>query len=196
MNHNDPEPSVGDMGMVPYLHFTGGDTLIFKALAPKSPGAITGSSIVLLCVALFERWVVAMRHVLEARLREKAPEISPPLDAVKADLSPSSGVEAKHLEVVEVVNVSEATSQEGQPTDFPIPAKPRTPHERRTFAPFILVHDASRGAMYALEMLLGYALMLSVMTFQVAYIIAILAGLGIGEMIFGRVKVVQRHNRR
>jgi len=183
--------------MVPYLHFTGGDTLIFKALAPKSPGAITGSSIVLLCLALFERWVVAMRHVLEARLREKALEISPPLDAMKTDFSPSSSVEAKQLEpVIEVVNVSEATAQEGQLTDCPIPAKPRTPHQRRTFAPFILAHDASRGAMYALQMLLEYALMLSVMTFQVAYIIAILAGLGIGEMIFGRVKVVQRHDRR
>jgi copper transporter 1 len=63
--------SGGDGGMVPYLHFTGTDTLIFKAWTPKSPGAIAGACIGLLCLALFERWVSGMRSVLEARWRQK-----------------------------------------------------------------------------------------------------------------------------
>ncbi|KAJ7112860.1 Ctr copper transporter family-domain-containing protein [Mycena crocata] len=52
--------------------------------------------------------------------------------------------------------------------------------------PFILAHDFPRGVLYALQALLGFVLMLAVMTFQVAYIIAVVAGFGVGEMLFGR----------
>ncbi|KAJ6605126.1 Ctr copper transporter family-domain-containing protein [Mycena sp. CBHHK59/15] len=52
--------------------------------------------------------------------------------------------------------------------------------------PFIPAHDVPRGALYALQVVLGYAIMLAVMMFQVAYIISIVAGLGVGEMLFGR----------
>jgi hypothetical protein len=54
-----------------YLHFAGGDFLIFKGLAPKSTGQLVGASIVLFCLALFERWVSVIRAVLETRWRQR-----------------------------------------------------------------------------------------------------------------------------
>ncbi|KAJ7495622.1 CTR copper uptake transporter, partial [Mycena latifolia] len=60
------------------------------------------------------------------------------------------------------------------------------PKSRLQAPPFVLAHDVPRGALYALQALLGYAFMLVVMMFQAAYIIALVAGLGVGEMLFGR----------
>jgi len=61
---------------------------------------------------------------------------------------------------------------------------PKTP---RIMAPFIAAHDIPRGAIHALQALLGYALMLAVMTFQAAYLISVIIGLGLGEVMFGRM---------
>ncbi|KAH8992007.1 Ctr copper transporter [Lactarius akahatsu] len=47
--------------------------------------------------------------------------------------------------------------------------------------------DVARGALYSLQALLSFALMLAVMTFQGAYIISVVIGLGLGEMLFGRI---------
>ena len=74
----------------------------------------------------------------------------------------------------------------------------------RTIVPFIAKHDIPRGVIYALQALLGYILMLAIMcvclvilgyhvhclmacrTFQAAYLISIVIGLGLGEVLFGR----------
>jgi hypothetical protein len=50
-----------------------------------------------------------------------------------------------------------------------LPSKARS--RRRTFAPFIPAHDLSRGALHAVQALLGYTLMLSVM-----YVLSIFLG--------------------
>ncbi|KAJ7868115.1 CTR copper uptake transporter, partial [Mycena leptocephala] len=52
--------------------------------------------------------------------------------------------------------------------------------------PFVPAHDVMRGAMHALQAVLTFAFMLAVMTFQASYIITLVLGLGIGEMLFGR----------
>ena len=62
--------SSSDMEMVmmtPWLHFVGGDNLLFKTLHPSSHGALAGACIILGLVAIFERWIAATRGVLEAR---------------------------------------------------------------------------------------------------------------------------------
>lgn len=63
--------SMEDVAMVPFLHFNGGDYLLFKAWKPTSPGAIAGACIGLLILALFERWVSATRSVLDDYWRHK-----------------------------------------------------------------------------------------------------------------------------
>ncbi|KAI9512651.1 Ctr copper transporter family-domain-containing protein [Russula earlei] len=57
---------------------------------------------------------------------------------------------------------------------------------RRTIPPFVLSRDSARGALCSLHALVTYALMLAVMTFQAAYVISIIIGLGLGEVLFGR----------
>ncbi|KAH9176947.1 hypothetical protein EDB89DRAFT_2204289, partial [Lactarius sanguifluus] len=50
--------------------------------------------------------------------------------------------------------------------------------QRRTITPFVFSHDAARGALYSLQALL---------TFQAAYIISVVIGLGLGEVSFERI---------
>lgn len=74
----------------------------------------------------------------------------------------------------------------------------------RSYPPFISSHDVPRGALFAIQALIYYVLMLVVMwvvaigqraadaekvfhrTFQVAYLISIVVGLMVGEVLFGR----------
>ena len=52
--------------MLPYLHFTSGDNVLFLGWVPKSAGAMVGTCIGLFMLALVERWVAACRAVMEA----------------------------------------------------------------------------------------------------------------------------------
>ena len=60
----------GSSGMMMYLHFTGGDYLFFKGVAPSSGGALAGASLVLVLLAIFERALYAGRVLLEAHWRQ------------------------------------------------------------------------------------------------------------------------------
>ena len=57
--------------MIPWLHFAGGDNLFFKTLHPSSGGAIAGACIVLVALAILERWVSGMRANLDGYWRKK-----------------------------------------------------------------------------------------------------------------------------
>jgi copper transporter 1 len=52
--------------------------------------------------------------------------------------------------------------------------------------PFRLGTDVPRGLLYMLTSTLHFALMLVVMTFQIWWIVSVVVGLGVGEMLFGR----------
>jgi hypothetical protein len=51
--------------MIMYLHFTIGDNLWFLGWAPSTAGAMAGACIGLFMLATAERWLVAMRGVME-----------------------------------------------------------------------------------------------------------------------------------
>nr|AFU72290.1 copper transport protein CTR2 [Amanita strobiliformis] len=150
------------MNMIPYLHFTGGDYLVFKALQPDSAGTLTAASIVLICLALVERLLMAARCSLEARWSKR--------------LSNSEVASNSHqpslLKVQEYSEVSETASL-------------------HTVPPFTPTHEILRGFIYALRILILYVLMMAVMTFQAAYLISIVIGSGLGEMIFGRFSAIK-----
>ena len=61
--------------MKPWLHLTGGDFLYFDSLAPRSGGAIAAAAIVLFLLAVFDRWMHAMRGVMEARWRARSVQL-------------------------------------------------------------------------------------------------------------------------
>ncbi|KAL5495345.1 hypothetical protein ACEPAI_808 [Sanghuangporus weigelae] len=168
MDHSssDSSDSMTMMMMTPYLHFSGGDNLFFKDIAPGSKGAIAGAAIILFFLAAFERYIVAMRSVMEARWGERARALV------------QSQVYLQNNHSADVIKTSQAS--------LPPPSVSR----RRIIPPFIWSHDISRGAMHTLQSFLHFALMLAVMTFQAAYIITIIAGLGVGEIVFGRLSVL------
>lgn len=51
--------------MIMYLHFTIGDNLWFLGWAPRTAGAMAGACIGIFMLAAAERWLVAMRGVME-----------------------------------------------------------------------------------------------------------------------------------
>ncbi|TRM61436.1 Ctr copper transporter [Schizophyllum amplum] len=177
--------------MLPYLHFQGGDFLLFKAWVPRSSGAIAGACIGLVALAILERFITAWR----ARLED--------MWAVRCVLT--SHISCLLLKIVlrthELMShvSTENVSTVDDEKDDKVPAATSTSitstmtSPPQLIPPFILSHDLSRGAVYALQSLLGYALMLAVMTYNAAYIISLLAGLGIGEVIFGRWKGLGAH---
>ncbi|CCM02199.1 uncharacterized protein FIBRA_04279 [Fibroporia radiculosa] len=162
--------------MTPYLHFTGGENLLFKTWTPSSHGAIAGACIGLVALAIFERWVSAMRLLLVCHWRQRT--LAYMQGALSAD-SPASTSDEKAADIEEV----HASSLSDKALHSPFSFK----RSLRTIEPFIWSHDIPRGALYAFQALLAYALMLAVMTFQAAFIISIILGLGIGEILFGRM---------
>ncbi|KAL1667694.1 Ctr copper transporter family-domain-containing protein [Schizophyllum commune] len=160
-----------EIQMLPYLHFQGGDFLLFKAWVPRSSGAIAGACIGLVVFAILERLVTAWRSRLE-----------------------DSWAALTHHLLNHIASSSEISTDEDEKGKMPETTTTTTPAPSpQLIPPFILSHDLSRGAMFALQALMSYVLMLAVMTFNAAYLISILAGLGIGEAIFGRWKGVGAH---
>ncbi|KAG9314652.1 copper transporter [Chiua virens] len=137
--------------MTPWLHFGNTDYLIFKAWRPSSHGAIAGASMGLFLCCILERGLAAYRRAQELRWSAKAILLS-------SGVHPSSG--KKH--VVE-------TSGD------------RVILTRRFIPPFRSSRDIPRGIIQAIQSMFAYILMLSVMTFNAAYIISIILGLGVGE---------------
>ncbi|KAL0060940.1 hypothetical protein AAF712_012277 [Marasmius tenuissimus] len=142
-----------------YFHFTPGDILWFEGWVPKSTGAMVGTCIGLFLLAMVERWISAMRGVMEGYWRVKAQVACNALDSV--------------------------SSLEKETEERPTP-QPSVTKSLRRGVPFIPPHDIVRGIMHSMQAALGYALMLAVMTYQLSFLIAIVVGLGVGEAFFGR----------
>ncbi|KAF8624804.1 hypothetical protein AX15_005693 [Amanita polypyramis BW_CC] len=161
--------------MTPYLHFTGGDYLYFEPLHPSSAGAIAGASIFLVFLAILERLLNAARSSLEVYWRKRAILLTSRINGpggpgLTRQLTIQSFPKNEDMDVV-----TYGTSL-------------------RTIPPFIAAHDIPRGIIYAFQAFLLYALMIAIMTFQAAYVISIIVGLGLGEVIFGRFCAGRLHS--
>jgi Ctr copper transporter family len=72
--------TVGGM-MKPWLHFTMGDNLYFMGWVPLSSGTVFGACIGLFMLAIVERWVAAMRGLMQAYWTQRSvnvPFVFPP----------------------------------------------------------------------------------------------------------------------
>ncbi|THH02508.1 hypothetical protein EW026_g394 [Hermanssonia centrifuga] len=177
-----------DTMMTPWLHFAAGDNLFFKSVRPSSHGAVAGACLVLIIVAILERWVSAIRGVLEVHWVRSARTIIAGRFAKfqsTALSNTSVSMSTKELDVA-----SEVDGAQGNLSDKELPHGGRV---SRSSPPFIASHDVPRGLAFAFQALLAYILMLAVMTFQAAYIISIVVGLGIGEIMFGRLGSARGH---
>jgi len=174
--------------MIPWLHFEGGDNLFFKSIHPSSGGAIAGACFVLIALAIFERWVSGMRGNMEGYWRQRTLAIiANRSSSASAQIHEATYLAKDDKEADDIAEVdANSLSSKRTPQDF-------ATRPSRVLPPFIASHDFPRGLAYSLQALLTYLLMLAVMTFQAAYFIAIVVGLGIGEMLFGRLGSTHFH---
>jgi len=61
----------GTMMMVPYLHFTPGDTILFREWVPKELGPFVGACIGLFLLGILDRWLAAMRGLMETWWKQR-----------------------------------------------------------------------------------------------------------------------------
>lgn len=159
------------MTMTPWLHFTGGDYLIFETWQPESKGAIAGACIGLIVFCILERLIMALRRQMEIQWGSRA------LALILQKQRNSNDVDDRPSDKMDA-------TEEG----CSVPTTPVTGRGHlRLVPPFIPMHDITRGIFQAFQALFSYALMLAIMTFNAAYIISIILGLAIGEVLFGRI---------
>ncbi|KAF8147882.1 CTR copper uptake transporter [Crassisporium funariophilum] len=154
--------------MLPYLHFTPGDSLWFLGWVPKSNGAMGGACVGLFMLALVDRWLAAIRATAESFWGRSARIAY--TNHLNAALAGSKSDDPSELSLKSSIRRSTITST----------------LTLRTVPPFILHHDIPRGVLYAGQAALGFSFMLAVMTYQAAFILSIVIGLGVGETLFGR----------
>jgi len=158
--------------MTPWLHFALGDALWFKTWAPQTKGALAGAAIGLFLLAIIERWFASMRALMELHWREQMLKAaharfpSLPDDKSEKDAKADGG-------------------DAGASTPPPLKSS-HSVAPVRIAAPFILKHNVTRGVMHTITATLNFLFMLAIMTYQGAFFIAIVVGLGVGEIFFGR----------
>jgi len=175
--------------MIPYFHFTLGDPIFIASWRPTSAGALAGACIGLVVLCLFERWLAAVRNVFNKQWHHRAFDLTANRDSFVTSQRIASSSKIDSTEVIQPVEngVQEINKQQSTPPVSTVLQFRTVKSRSRTIPPFIAAHDVPRGILYAAQMLVLYLLMLAIMTFQAAYFISIILGLGIGETIFGRV---------
>ncbi|KAN0126527.1 copper transporter [Russula decolorans] len=165
--------------MTHYLHLTGRrDYLCFKSWHTSSHGAIAETSIALVILAVLERLLYATREAMVYSM------------SFTTTLIRSVWFGALTLED-QLPTGDRTFLWKKQEKRVPrlilsIQRKCLAMHKGVGLA-FQVSRDATRGVLYSLQASLVYAPMLAVMTFQAAYIISNIVGLGLGEVLFGRL---------
>lgn len=156
----------GMMMMTPYFHWmANADALYFKEWVPRTPAGLAGACIGLFFLAAFERFLGGARGLMEAWWRrQQASTITRSL------VTPDNASTHSHSKSIE-------SGRDYLMSANPVPL----------LAPFEPLRDLVRGAMQAVQSLIGFFLMLSVMTYNGAFLISVILGLGIGEFIFARL---------
>ncbi|KAJ8502465.1 hypothetical protein ONZ45_g11726 [Pleurotus djamor] len=166
--------------MVMYLHTQPGDTLWFLGWAPTSAGAMIGACLGLFLLAVFERLVATGKVVMAAHWATTGQGIALSKHARSHSLG-QSRVQDRDGDVES--QLLAGSHVHVQSPDHPVDVGLI---DRRRIPPFALSRDLVRGLIHAVHATLGFALMLAVMTYQVGFILSIIVGAGVGEVLFGR----------
>ena len=158
--------------MIMYLHFTIGDNLWFLGWAPSTAGSMAGACIGLFMLATAERWLVAMRGVMEEHWSMRfVPfptfllSISPPLMFCSTTRLYSAQIALSNkLNNPSAVATSASSEERTNPSSSDA-VQSRfgwlLPHAQ--IPPFILAHDIPRGILQIVIASINFILMLTVM---------------------------------
>ncbi|KAM0754610.1 Ctr copper transporter [Meredithblackwellia eburnea MCA 4105] len=184
----------------------GTTNLWFSTWTPTSPAATAGACIGLFLLAILSRIINAVSLSAQHAWSQRAA-----LERITA--SSSSSPEAEAEAEIEAEGEGEAgdgyklDSKAPVPVPVPVSSAPNTNptsttsptplllhqnqnqhhhHHHHQAPPFVLMIDLPRGLLFAFASFVQYLLMLAVMTFNAWFFVAIVLGLGVGEMGFGR----------
>jgi copper transporter 1 len=143
--------------MLRYLHFTPGDNLWFFGWAPRTAGAMVGTCIGLFMFAVAERWLSAMRAVMEEHWSTRFGPSSLPYAVLMYSLYSAQIALANKLN-----SSSVATSEECDRPSFKS-SQPSHDTLRRRLPPFIPSYDVPRGIMRVILASINVLFMLSAM---------------------------------
>ncbi|KAL7416095.1 Ctr copper transporter family-domain-containing protein [Mrakia frigida] len=166
------------MGMMKmWFHFTRGDTLLFESWTPVSAGSFAAACIVLVVLGIVDRAINAVRAAAEAKWSFQAqPHLNPSSSTYNVSSSSSMPTiplnNPKNDEALVVSpRMRDLLPGRGPPASWVQPRK--------------LGRDAVRAGLQAIQSGLGLVLMLSVMSFNVWFLLSVVVGLAIGEFFWG-----------
>jgi len=153
----DSDNSSMTSSMKLYLHFTPGDALWFKAWTPSS-GAVFGACFGLFLLSIGERLLHRIGAIMNTEWAKRSQK--------KRELD---------------------GGQESLPSTSPEPRRRSPRHLASSLISTASIRVRTNwGLLFTLQSAISYFLMLAVMTFNASFILSILIGLGVGEMLFGR----------
>jgi len=144
--------------MLSYLHFTPGDNFLFYGWSPATGKALLGTCIGLFLLALVERWLSMMKTVMGIHWHTRA--------------------------LIELAN--RTNTKTALPAHNGKSVSSTSTQLSHTSLPFVFAFDFPRAIIASALALIGFTFMLVVMTYQVSFILSIVIGLGVGEVLFGR----------
>lgn len=164
-----------------WLHFDRSDYLLFQSWRPSSNGAIIAANIAIFAFSILERGLAYWRRLQELRWRTRARALVLKVQPASSSSSTVPTAEGEKSEGFEEAVVEVPVSSPSEPRNVPraIP---------RTIPPLIPSHDIPRGIIHAIQSAFSYTLMLIVMTFNAGFIISVILGLAVGEVIFGCIE--------
>ncbi|KDQ30092.1 hypothetical protein PLEOSDRAFT_1092022 [Pleurotus ostreatus PC15] len=175
MNSSNTSSSMSMPMMTPWLHLGGGDAVLFQQWKPVSPAAIAGVCVGLLLFAVLDRLLAALRRLMEGHWQKRRLALTGERDESVA---------------TPLLDSFKSLGRKDEGIDLPRPLAKQTTmtSASRLIMTMISPTELYRGLLYGLQALTTYILMLTAMTFHVAYIVSILVGLSFGEMLFGRLR--------
>jgi len=171
--------------MLNYLHFpssSSGDTLWFPGWVSHAFGGggagrwggVGGVCVGLFLLALAERCVAGVEGVARRGWERRAHALHPPAPTSAPTTAAAACKTRGHSSITSRLPSMSIILGLGQ-------------------GRFIPAHDFPRAIFHVVRALIGVLFMWTVMTFQVAFILSIIVGLGVGEVLFGRYANSQAH---
>ncbi|GAA5897314.1 copper transporter family protein [Sporobolomyces salmoneus] len=169
----------------------GASNLWFSSWTPTSPGSTFGACLGLFFLAILSRFLAAVKSCAEVAwarslrqqylLSSRPSPSSAPVDSSNEAKTSSSSPPSPDL-VSTLPVLPPTTTSSGSPTS----SSPSSQHLPPFTPPFYLSIDLPRSILFALQSFIAYLLMLAVMSYSAWFFIAIMVGLTVGELAFGR----------
>ncbi|KAF2263293.1 hypothetical protein CC78DRAFT_617732 [Lojkania enalia] len=171
-------------------------TLFFAEWKTTTPATYTLAIVFLFGLGLFNRFLGAVKSQLDRRWSERTHNVeSGTIDSLNRSNSMIRRIGGWLPSIRGQTGLRYDEEQEKDPLT-PVPAandlvsRELPQNRKRGFcvpnAPWSLKRDGGRGVLEFVRVLIGYILMLAVMTYNVGFLFAVTGSVLLGEMVFGR----------